>query len=169
MGWESPRPNIQGFQGKADLPWGSRDLRGGREAYTMGNRSIFLYLCGTEHAGTRRRGPCRERKDRYKRGSRQAGKSACGRQYRDVERRRSSEAGGGAVEKSRYCSHKARTVNRHRWMGRGSQGRRKKHCQGTRQNGPVTSGEGAPAARRAAGKRPRQLFSKNTGLCETGR
>ena len=56
----------------------------------------------------------------------------------------SSEACGVAVRKSRYRVPRARTVNRHRWIGRESQGRRKKHCQGIRQNGPVTSGEGAP-------------------------
>ena len=62
----------------------------------------------------------------------------------------SSEAGRPAVEKSRYGSCCTRTVNRHRWMGRESQGRRKKYCQGTRQNDPVTSGEGVPAG---AGRR----------------
>ena len=57
----------------------------------------------------------------------------------------SREAREPCVEKSRYRFHCTRTVNRHRWMGRGSQGRRKKHCQGTRQNDPVTSGEGVPS------------------------
>ena len=41
---------------------------------------------------------------------------------------RSREAQGAAVEKSRYRSGCTRTVNRHRWIGRGDQGRRKKHC-----------------------------------------
>ena len=58
--------------------------------------------------------------------------------------RKGSEGHKAGAEKSRYGFLCARTVNRHRWMGRESQGRRKKHCQGTRQNGPVTSGEGAP-------------------------
>ena len=80
-----------------------------------------------------------------------------------------SEVPGMPAGKSRYCVLRARTVNRHRWMGRGSQGRRKKYCQGTRQNGPVTSGEGTPGVNRAAENWPRQLFSKNTGLCETAR
>ena len=47
--------------------------------------------------------------------------------------------------------------------------RRKKHCQGTRQNDPVTSGEGVPTSGWAAENRLKQLFSKNTGLCETVR
>ena len=38
----------------------------------------------------------------------------------------------------------ARTANRHRWVGRAYRGDRVNHGQGTRQNGPVTSGEGAP-------------------------
>ena len=37
-----------------------------------------------------------------------------------------------------------RTVNRHRWPGRVSQGARVNHGQGTRQTDPVTSGEGVP-------------------------
>ena len=87
---------------------------------------------------------------------------------RDAERKKSSEARRPCAGKSRYGAMHARTVNRHRWMGRGSQGRRKKHCQGTRQNGPVTSGEGTLRGA-AAEKRPKQLFSKNTGLCEAVR
>ena len=86
-----------------------------------------------------------------------------------AERKRSSEARGTAAEKSRYGLPRSRTADRHRRTGRESQGRREKHCQGTRQNSPVTSGEGAPAVRRAAVNRPKQLFSKNTGLCETAR
>ncbi len=34
--------------------------------------------------------------------------------------------------------------NRHRWAGRAYRGDRGNHGQGTRQNSPVTSGEGAP-------------------------
>ena len=40
----------------------------------------------------------------------------------------SSEARGCCAEKSRYRSQSTRTENRHRWMGRESQGRREKHC-----------------------------------------
>ena len=87
----------------------------------------------------------------------------------EAERNRSSEECRPAAEKSRYSLVRARTVNRHRWMGRESQGRREKCCQGTRQNGPVTSGEGAPGEAQAAENRPKQLFSKNTGLCKTAR
>ena len=39
---------------------------------------------------------------------------------RDAERNISSEEQEGAVEKSRYCLHLTRTVNRHRWMRRES-------------------------------------------------
>ena len=86
-----------------------------------------------------------------------------------ADRNESREAPGARAEKSRYGAARTRTADRHRWMGRGSQGRREKHCQGTRQNGPVTSGEGAPRQNVAAENRLRQLFSKNTGLCETER
>ena len=40
---------------------------------------------------------------------------------------------------------RARTANRHRWAGRAYRGDRANRGQGTRQNCPVTSGEGAPA------------------------
>jgi hypothetical protein len=66
-----------------------------------------------------------------------------------------------------------RTGNRRRWAGRVSQGARENCDQGTRQNDPVTSGEGMPDGvkpsrrkhRRAAENRPKRLFTKNTGLC----
>ena len=62
----------------------------------------------------------RERKDRCKRGRSMKGKS--GAQSEDVmgSETISSEAGELAVEKSRYCLSRARTVNRHRWMRRES-------------------------------------------------
>ena len=37
-----------------------------------------------------------------------------------------------------------RTLNRHRWVGREYQGACENSGEGTRQNGTVTSGEGAP-------------------------
>ena len=40
-----------------------------------------------------------------------------------------------------------RTANRHRWAGRVDRGGRENPRQGTRQIGPVTSGEGAPRQR----------------------
>ena len=46
-------------------------------------------------------------------------------------------------------------------MGGGPQGRREKHCQGTRQNGPVTSGEGAPVRKDGPqGKGPSNCLAK---------
>ena len=47
-------------------------------------------------------------------------KNPYARQSRDAERNKSSEAGGLAVKKSRYCSSCTRTANRHRWMRRES-------------------------------------------------
>ena len=72
------------------------------------------------------------------------GKAPMGRPSRDADRKPSREACIARAEKSRYGAMRTRTADRHRWTGRGSQGRREKHRQGTRQNGPVTSGEGAP-------------------------
>ena len=53
--------------------------------------------------------------------------------------------GAGSRENPRGLSdaRSARTVNRHRWSGRKYRGARETHGQGTRQTGPVTSGEGA--------------------------
>ena len=85
--------------------------------------------------------------------------------------RRDSCRGADSQENPRgmFETHEARTVNRHRWLGRAYQGAREIHGQGTRQISPVTSGEGALAVMRGAVKRSRQLFSKNTGLCEAAR
>ena len=77
-------------------------------------------------------------------------------------------------EKHRREVLAARTPNRHRWSGREYSGDRENHGEGTRQNAPVTSGEGGPStyydllrkgvvAAETSGKR---LFTKNTGPCE---
>ena len=67
-----------------------------------------------------------------------------------------------------------RTPNRHRWSGREYQGARENSGEGTRQNGTVTSGEGAPL--QVTGillelvvvedTRWLRLFTKNTALCK---
>ncbi len=72
-----------------------------------------------------------------------------------------------------------RTPNRHRWSGREYQGACENSGEGTRQNGTVTSGEGAPARVKdllrelwlVEDTRPLRLFIKNTALCkhESGR
>ena len=85
----------------------------------MDNRLKFLYCgitelrghgeearAGSEKTGARRE-PVMEEKPHGK-GSRLSGAN------------KSSEARGGAVEKSRYCLYRTRTVNRHRWMRRES-------------------------------------------------
>jgi hypothetical protein len=64
---------------------------------------------------------------------------------------------------------KDRTLNRHRWTGRKDPGAGENDAKGTRQIGPVTSGEGVPKEvnllLEVALKRGGRLFSKNTGLC----
>ena len=94
-----------------------------------------------------------------------------------AEAREYAEPSGEATARGRRLprkaaklqSEEARTGNRHRWSRRVSTGARVSHGQGTRQTGPVTSGEGALPAMGGAEKRPRRLFSKNTGLCEAAR
>ena len=70
-----------------------------------------------------------------------------------AEMRQYAEPSGEATARGRRLPRKAaklqsvaaRTGNRHRWSRRVSKGARVSHGQGTRQNGPVTSGEGALA------------------------
>ena len=110
-------------------------------------------------------------------GLKQEGKSQRVKYRRDAELRQYGEASANPTVRGRRLPRKAaklqsvgaRTGNRHRWSRRGSTGARVSHGQGTRQTGPVTSGEGALPARGGAEKRPRRLFSKNTGLCEAAR
>ena len=94
-----------------------------------------------------------------------------------AEMRQYPEASAEGTERGRRLPRKAaklqsaaaRTGNRHRWSRRVSKGARVSHGQGTRQNGPVTSGEGALPSGGGAEEWPRRLFSKNTGLCEAAR
>src|SRR5690606_6489270 len=67
-----------------------------------------------------------------------------------------------------------RTRNRHRWSGREYQGAGENSGEGTRQNGTVTSGEGALLVVKdllrkllaVEETRPLRLFIKNTALCK---
>ena len=113
----------------------------------MDNRRRFLYCGMTELRGRMRVRRAGGGKPGASAGGSGEEKPPAYARWRDAERRFSSEEPEARAEKSRYRSSRTRTVDRHRWMGRGSQGRREKHCQGTRQNGPVTSGEGAPLRR----------------------
>ena len=73
-----------------------------------------------------------------------------------AEMRQYAEPSGEATARGRRLPRKAaklqsagaRTGNRHRWSRRASTGARVSHGQGTRQTGPVTSGEGALRRRR---------------------
>ena len=68
------RPNIQGFQGKADLPWVSRGLRRGGNAYPMDSRFKIPAPLVIRTAGTREGKRSREWKARCKRSSLRIGK-----------------------------------------------------------------------------------------------
>ena len=114
----------------------------------MDDRLRFLYPAASEMWGHRHKAGAGDGSTGASAGAgREANPPPGGRGVKRSEDK-SSEACGVAVWKSRYSVPRARTANRHRWTGRGSQGRRKKHCQGIRQNGPVTSGEGAPSKER---------------------
>ena len=115
----------------------------------MDNRLKFLYPVASEMWGHRRRRHAGKGKTGASAGAAQEDKTLVRLRGKGVKRskHKGSEVPGVPAGKSRYCVPRARTVNRHRWMGRESQGRRKKYCQGTRQNGPVTSGEGTPGVK----------------------
>ncbi len=68
------RPNIQGFQGKADLPWVSRGLRRG-ESVADGQQVEIPVLQYDRTVGTRKESGSREWKARCKRGSSHIGKT----------------------------------------------------------------------------------------------
>src|SRR5699024_3542628 len=118
--WESSRPNIQGFQGKADLPWVSRGLRGGRNAYPMDSRFRFLHPLWTELRGHGEGSGAGSGKPGASEVVLGLEKPPHKRRRRDAERNKVAKPRPLPVEKSRYGSIRARTVNRHRWMRRGS-------------------------------------------------
>ena len=91
------------------------------------------------------------------------------RQYRDPSGERTERGRRLPRKAAKLQAAGSRTGNRHRWSRRVSKGARVSHGQGTRQNGPVTSGEGALPSGGGAEEWPRRLFSKNTGLCEAAR
>ena len=70
------RPNIQGFQSKADLLWVSRGLRRGRDAYPMDSRFKIPAPLVIRTAGTREGKQSREWKAARKRRRGPVGKTA---------------------------------------------------------------------------------------------
>ena len=111
------RPRIPGegssALGKSGPKARSRDVADGQQVE-------IPVLYGNRTVGTQRESTSREWKALYKRGRSALGKS--GAQSEDVmwSEPKGSEAGEPAVEKSRYCFVRTRTVNRHRWMRRES-------------------------------------------------
>ena len=146
----------------------------------MRNRRTFLYRLGT---AIDRRGDG----EGYAGGVLDAPVKACrpqGRQIRPADRpRRETKPHGEAAEptlpgKTPRQGPRRPYQNRHRWAGRAYRGDRGNHGQGTRHNRSVTSGEGVPLQveglllpepAAAAAKRPKRLFTKNTGLCQPAR
>ncbi len=114
------RPNIQGFQSKADLLWVSRGLRRGRDAYPMDSRFKFLHPLLSELRGHGKGSRAGNGKPGASEGVAGLENPPCMRRRRDAERNEVVKLRPLPVEKSRYRVARARTVNRHRWMRRGS-------------------------------------------------
>ena len=92
-----------------------------------------------------------------------------------AEMREYADPSGEATARGRRLPRKAaklqsataRTGNRHRWSRRVSTGARVSHGQGTRQNGPVTSGEGAlPREGEAQRSGPGDCLAKTQGCAK---
>ena len=161
----TPPPKARGFLGKANPPRVSRGLRVRREPRPKDGRWTFLHRARPATRRRRRRGGAGFWTPPSPKGRRTRGKS---RVHEPVPgAKRSSEARRGAVPEKPLSVHgaRARTADRRRWAGRAYRGDRANRGQGTRQNCPVTSGEGALLSKGAAAKRPRRLFTKNTGRC----
>ena len=86
----------------------------------MDNRLRFLYCSAAELWGHRKKAGAGNGKTGASVVPGRQEKPPPGTGRREADRRLSREARGLAVKKSRYCLHCTRTVNRHRWMRRGS-------------------------------------------------
>ena len=139
-----PRPRGVGEGRRVDIPWPRTGV--------------------ITDAGTAPRGPGRVL-DAPVRGSPPGGRQDLPPPRRASRRSDWAKPALQAPWKSRWGARARPYRNRHRWAGGEHRGERANRGQGTRQNRPVTSGEGALPARGAAANRPRRLFTKNTGLC----
>ena len=86
----------------------------------MDNRLIFLYCSMTELWGHVRRAGAGNGKPGASEVVAGLENPSCMRRRRDAERNKVAKLRPLPVEKSRYRVARARTVNRHRWMRRGS-------------------------------------------------
>ena len=86
----------------------------------MDDRLIFLYCDMTELWGHARKAEAGNGKPGASGGVAGLENPSCIRQRRDAERNEVAKMRPLPVEKSRYSVARARTVNRHRWMRRGS-------------------------------------------------
>ena len=89
------------------------------------------------------------------------------RQYREASAERTARGRRLPRKAAKLQSTPARTGNRHRWSRRESKGARVSHGQGTRQTGPVTSGEGAlPREGEAQRNGPGDCLAKTQGYAK---
>ena len=98
------------------------------------------------------------------RGLREVGVFPEPRKYRSPSGERTARVSKLPRKVARRKAFGARTVNRHRWAGRASQGVRVNHGQGTRQNDPVTSGEGVLACARRREVARATVYQKHMAL-----
>ena len=158
-------PRARGFLGKANPPRVSRGLRVRREPRPMDGRWTFLHRARPATRRRRRRGGAGFWTPPSPKGRRERGKSRSHPPVPGGKRMREPRRGAVPEKPLSVKGARARTADRRRWAGRAYRGDRANRGQGTRQNRPVTSGEGALLSQGAAAKRPRRLFTKNTGRC----
>ena len=147
-GRETPTPNARGLLGKARPPRVSRGLRGGRRAYPKGRQADIPAPRGrvTSDAVTRARAGAGFWTSRSPNARREGPNDLAPAGPRGEPNEGTPSP--SAPRKAAGQRPRARTADRRRWAGRACRGGRANHGQGTRQNRPVTSGEGALAGDR---------------------
>ena len=147
-------PNARGFLGKARPPRVSRGLRGGRQAHPKDGRSRFLRRVRAMGEGD---------------GSHPGRSGFWTRRSREREPARGTRPGWSLEKPRPQNAHAPVPQTDTGGLALECRGERGNRGQGTRQNRPATSGEGALLSKGAAENRPRRLFTKNTGLCQAAR
>ncbi len=173
MGRKTPSPKDQGFPGNANRPGVSRDLTPLRKDKADGHAVNIPQPGPVEPQRRRRSEACARRRNSALNavGKGAGGNGACREQtVHEVHAPSDSHGGADSQENPRGApdTRSARTRNRHRWSGREYRGARETHGQGTRQIGPVTSGEGAlpPQQGEAQRKGPGNCLAKTQGCAK---
>ena len=173
MGRETPSPKDQGFLNNANRFRVSRDLTPPRQGRVDGH-AVNIPQPGVMEVQRRRRSEaCAHRRNSAFNAVciGDGGNVPCRKQkVHELHAAGDSHGGASSREKPRGPSDmmSARTGNRHRWSGRTYRGAREIHGQGTRQTGPVTSGQGAlpPAQGEAQRIGPGNCLAKTQGCAK---